>query len=272
MRILVTGAAGFIGRRLCAALDGHEVIATDLADAPHIHDVREIPAALVAGCDVVIHGGGISGPMVLADRPDEVIDINVRGTARLLEMARQAGVGRLVGLSSVAVYGDCAGVVTENAPLRATNAYGSSKAASDILIRTYAAYGLETVALRIGWVYGAGRTTDALVQPVVRGEAVPVGGDHLLQFVHVDDVVRAVMAAMTRGTPGAAYHVNGAEVASVRDICAMISDVPVGAGLLPGVDVQGRVDLSAAARDLRWAPQVPLAAGIADWAAALRAA
>lgn len=269
MKVLVTGAAGFIGRRLCAALAGHEVIATDIAGAPHSHDVREIPSALFSGCDVVIHGGGISGPMVLADDPAEVIDINVRGTARLLEMARAQGVGRFIGLSSVAVYGDVEGVVTEDAPLRATNAYGSSKAASDLLIRTYARYGLETVALRIGWVYGQGRTTDALVQPVVRGDPVPEGGDHRLQFVHVDDVVAAILAALRRGTSGAAYNINGAEVATVREICAMISDRPVGAGLLSGVDVQGPMDLSAAARDLGWAPQVPFAKGLADWVATL---
>lgn len=269
MKVLVTGAAGFIGGHLCKALVGHEVVATDIAGTPHSHDVREIPEGLLQGCDAVIHGGGISGPMVLADDPAEVIDINVRGTARLLAMARQAGVRRFIGLSSVSVYGDADGTVTEDAPLRATNAYGSSKAASDLLIRTYARYGLETLVLRIGWVYGVGRTTDALIQPVVRGDAVAVGGDHFLQFVHVDDVVAAVLAAMTRGSSGAAYNINGAEVASVREICAMISDMPVGAGLLPGVDVQGPMDLSAAARDLGWAPKVPFAKGLAEWVAAL---
>lgn len=272
MKVLVTGAAGFIGRHLCAALAGHEVVATDMADAPHVHDVRAIPRELMAGCDVVIHGGGVSGPMVLADRPAEVIDINVAGTARLLEMARDLGVGRFIGLSSVSVYGDADGIVTEDAPLRATNAYGSSKAAADLLIRTYARYGLDTVALRIGWAYGPGRVTDALIQPVVRGEPVAAGGAHPLQFVHVDDVIRAVQAAMTRGTSGAAYNIDGAEVLTVQQICAMIADVPVGPGLLPGVDLQGPMDLSAAARDLGWAPQVPFADGLADWVAALRAA
>ncbi|MGN7871262.1 NAD-dependent epimerase/dehydratase family protein [Paracoccus sp. 22332] len=289
--VLVTGAAGFIGHRITQALmdRGRRVIGTDVR-APsgdigcdfYVADARDAlrHAPMVAGCDSIIHCGGISGPMVMTDNPAEVIDINISGTAGLLALARSFGLRRFVGLSSVSAYGDTPGrdLVDETAPLTATNAYGTSKAASDLLIQSHArSYGLSAVALRIGWVYGPGRVTDAIIQPAMRSSAtapyvIAEGGDHLLQFVHVDDVVEAVLAAWAaEALPSAAYNVNGAEVLSVRDICRMVAErhpaarIEVGSGTLPGSDVQGQMDLSLAARELGWSPRVSFSQGLTDY-------
>lgn len=290
--VLLTGAAGFIGRRIGQALTarGWRVIGTDVAvaDDPgfavHRADVRDTvrhAGLLAEGCDGIIHAGGVSGPMVMSDNPAEVMDVNFRGTTSLLALARAFGLRRFVGLSSVSAYGTTTGldVVDETAPLIATNAYGTSKAASDLAIQSYAGtYGLDAVALRIGWVYGPGRVTDAIIQPALRsargGPAFEMaeGGDHMIQFVHVDDVVEAVLATYLAERPSfAAYNVNGAEAHSVRDICALIAtqrpDVKLrlGSGTIPGGEVQGRMDLSRIETDLGWQPRIGFAQGLRDY-------
>lgn len=294
-KILVTGAAGFIGRRVAEALlaEGHHVVGTDVRApvggtgfdfyAADVRDTLRHAPVIGAECDSIIHCGGISGPMVLPDNPAEVIDINVRGTAGLLELARGFGLRRFVCLSSVSAYGDTRGldVVDEDAPLTATNAYGTSKAATDLLLQSYARnYGLSAVALRLGWVYGPGRATDAIVQPAMRSSAaapyvLEQGGDHVLQFVHVQDCVDAILAAWRiADLPAAAYNINGAETVAVRDLCAMIARqhpparIEVGPGLLPQSEVQGRMALDRAARDLGWMPKIDFARGLSayvDW-------
>lgn len=294
--VLVTGAAGFIGRRVAKALQarGYRVIGTDmqiLQDDPgfeyftaDIRDTVRLSPVLAHGCDGIVHCGGISGPMVMVDNPAEVIDINIRGTGGLLGLARGFGLRRFVGLSSVSAYGDTGGrpVIDETTPLNATNAYGTSKAATDLLIQSYAQfYGLSAAALRIGWVYGPGRATDAIVQPVVRSAKggpvfdLPEGGDHPIQFVHVEDVVDAILRVYeAQSLPSAVYNVNGAEIFTVRQICAMIAEscpkvrVTLGPGMMPRTEVHGRMDISRAERDLGWVPQVPFRDGLAryvDW-------
>jgi nucleoside-diphosphate-sugar epimerase len=287
--VLVTGAAGFIGARLVSALlqEGHAVIATDVspprerADVEfYAADIRDITrhAPVVTGrCKAIVHCGGISGPMLLQDNPAEVLDINVRGTNQLLSVAAASGIARFVGLSSVSAYGHTMAreTVDETAPLTASTFYGSSKAAADLIMQTYAdKCGLSTVVLRIGWVYGPGRVTDALIQPIVRsarGEAysLEAGADHRLQFVHVDDVVSAVVKSLRNETPRqVAYNINGCETVRIGELLQMIKrqlpavQAEIGCGLLPDADIQGRMLLDAARTDLDWTPRIGFAEGL----------
>ena len=294
--VYVTGAAGFIGRHLTPALiqRGYTVIGTDVA-APsedpgyefHAADIRDTlrHAPLVARSNSIIHCGGISGPMLLEDNPAEVLDINITGTSALLSLGHSFGLRRFVGLSSVSAYGPTVDVplADESTPLGASNAYGTSKAATDLLLQSYAGqYRLSAAALRIGWVYGPGRVTDAILQPTVRTAkgipyAIPEGGDHILQFVHVRDVVDAIIATLEADPlPSAVYNVNGQETFTVRDIVQMVSDlvpgvsVEVGPGLMPGTDVQAPMDVSRAGRELCWQPQIAFRDGLAEYVAWLQ--
>ena len=296
--ILVTGAAGFIGARTIACLHGRgeTVIATD-AVSPRvpppdgvrfyradIRDAARHAEALAQGCARIVHCGGVSGPMLLGDNPAELLDINIRGTTQLLALASAFGVRRVVALSSVSAYGSTpAGmeIVLESAPLSASTFYGTSKAAGDLVLQTYRNRGLvEAVALRVGWVYGPGRVTDALIQPIVRsatGEPYRVarGADHLLQFVHIDDLVSGIVAALDAPRLARpAYNINGAEQIRVGDMVEMIRarlpaiDTQIGPGLLDQTDVQGLMALDAAKDDLGWRPRVGFADGLAayvDW-------
>ncbi|MFK0334337.1 NAD-dependent epimerase/dehydratase family protein [Rhizobium sp. NPDC090275] len=287
--ILVTGAAGFIGSKLTKALleRGDKVIATDVApprQAPetefYVADVRDITRhapVIATRCKAIVHCGGISGPMLLGDNPGEVLDINIRGTSQLLSVAAASSIARFVGLSSVSAYGHTPGLdlVDETAPLTASTFYGSSKAAADLILQTYAEKcGLSAVALRIGWVYGPGRMTDALIQPIVRSAAegpyrLDAGADHRLQFVHVDDVVAAIICSLEAAVPRrVAFNINGAETVRVEEMLATIAaQMPtvrarIGGGSLPGADIQGRMLLDAAAAELGWAPQISFSDGL----------
>lgn len=295
--VLVTGAAGFIGRRVGTLLHeaGRPVVGTDVvAPRPvlpfefHVADARDVARhadVLARGCDAVVHCGGISGPMVMQDNPAELLDINIRGTTQLLSLASTFGVRRFVCLSSVSAYGDTPGadVVTEDRLFRASSFYGTSKAATDLIVQSYAASGgLSAVALRLGWVYGPGRTTDALIQSIVRSaRGAPFrlrsGRDHLVQFVHVEDVASAVVAALdVPAAPQVAYNVNGAEAVTVGEVRDMIAaqlpevDAEIGPGLLEGTDVQGVMSIEAAARDLGWRPAIAFDRGLRDYVDWLR--
>lgn len=298
--VFVTGAAGFIGRRVLRALleRGDRVVATDVAQPRegfgqeldfYVADIRDVTrhASVIArGCDRIIHCGGISGPMLLLDNPAEVLDINIRGTAQLLELASSLDIARFVSLSSVSAYGNTpAGmdVVDESAPLGASTFYGTSKAASDLVLQTYAARGLvDAIALRVGWVYGPGRMTDAIIQPIVRSANgapyhLEAGGDHLIQFVHIDDMVAAILAALdAKSHAQTAYNINGEQAVRVASIFDQVRrelpaiDAGVGPGLLPDTDVQGRMSIDAAARDLGWHPRISFEEGLSDNIAWLR--
>jgi nucleoside-diphosphate-sugar epimerase len=300
--ILVTGAAGFVGqvvaRRLSAA--GRPVIGTDLvAPAPDAgmgagfvfaqadaRDLARHTALLAGGCDGIIHCGGISGPMLARDNPAELLDINMRGSLLLLELARIFTLRRFVLCSSVSAYGMAGadGVATEETPLRASTAYGTSKAASDLLLQTFAAqYGLSAVALRLGWVYGPRRRTDGLLRPMIRSAfdgarfTLPQGADHALQFVHVEDVAEAIIAAFDApGLARPAYNINGSEVLTLGAIAALVTqlvpaaEIAIGPGLLPETDVQPPMSLAAAEAELGWRPRITLAEGLRGYAAWLR--
>lgn len=284
--ILITGAAGFIGQTLAKRLHaaGRAVIGTDIArparhseaDFPFVTaDARDLNRHVQLaknGLDGIIHCGGISGPMLLHDNPAEIADINLRGTLTMLELARSFEVPRFLYCSSVSAYGNQHDLtpITEETPLTASTVYGSTKAAGDMLVQTWRTrFDLSATCLRIGWVYGPGRRTDALLQPMIRpilGQApafaLPSGGDHGLQFVHVDDVCAALIAALdATDVPRAAYNITGSAYLTVREIGGMLTSIAdgpamtLGGGLLEDTDLQGVVRIDRAAKDLSWSPQ-----------------
>ncbi|MCB8881413.1 NAD(P)-dependent oxidoreductase [Acidisoma cellulosilytica] len=298
--VIVTGAAGFIGHAVSHTLlaRGTRVIGTDIVrpagEMPQnfrfvqadTRDSLRHTALLQEGCDGIIHCGGISGPMLAQDNPAELYDINIRGTWQLLDLARQFALRRFVLCSSVSAYGsaDPTAVIREDETLRASTPYGSSKAAADIVLQTYAMqHGLSATSLRLGWVYGPGRRTDAILRPMIRsafgGPAfhLPAGGDHALQFVHVNDVADAIIAAFDCDAPASTrYNVNGAAVLSLRDIAARITQflpdarIDIGPGMLPETDIQGPMSLQAALRDFGWQPRIDFDRGLRSYAAWLR--
>ncbi len=259
MRVLVTGAFGFIGtavgRRL--ALAGHDVVAVtsrplDTAPTPlfpcqvvraDLRDEASVRAALAnARPDAVCHLAGLGKVRESFEHPAEYHAVNAGGTRTLLDALTTTAPGRrFVFASSVAVYGvPERQPVTEDAPLLPTSPYGESKVAAEQAVEAAAVGGaIGAACLRIfnaaGAVDGVADTNLSRVIPkalaVAAGQAgrVEVNGDGsaVRDFVHVDDVASAFLLALENGCrPGTAPAYNvGATAASVAEILAVAGEV-----------------------------------------------
>lgn len=225
MRVVVTGAAGFIGFHVCAGLlsRGYEVVGVDNLSRGDpsragklesmgcefvVCDVRERERVLEAlrGADAVVHCAALVSTEESFEKPLEYESVNVGGTVSVLEAASGAGVRRFVYLSSAAVYGDPEYLpIDEDHPTRPKSPYGASKLAGEVFTLSYArSHGLSTAILRLFNVYGPGQSPEYAgvisrfaerlrrgLPPVIYGD-----GEQTRDFVHVVDVVRAVEAAL----------------------------------------------------------------------------
>lgn len=295
--VLVTGAAGLIGREVCrlARGKGWSVVATDIAAPPDLDldllDIREADRTAELcqrrGVDTIIHCGGFSGGMVGADKPGLVIEVNVGGTARLLEVARLSGVRRFVYASTATVYGRTEGVepLDESTTVRPQGIYGASKAAAELLIRSYRQdYGLDAVSLRLSWIYGPYRVNDCVIRKMLLSAlagidfTLPFGRDFPRQYLTALDAALALLGAANRGTTltRPEYNVGPGQVTTLAEVGELIAQIVPGSriSLSTGDDPadvrQGRFDIAAATTDLGFTPTVGLREGIASYAEWLR--
>jgi len=224
MNIIVTGGAGYIGSTFIdlSARAGDLVVSVDnlctgdygplcsrewgFAPKLLVGDIRrtgdlEKAAGELGGLDAVVHLAAISGLENCRRNPNEAVSTNVYGTYNVLELARKLDL-RVVFTSSAAVYGTPLRTpVAENHPLRPMNFYGVTKLAGECLMHAYHdVYGLETVVLRLGNVYGVGVFTrwrtvvPRFVRQALEGKPLTVYGDgwQTRDFIHVLDVVEAI--------------------------------------------------------------------------------
>lgn len=220
-RILVTGATGFIGSRLCELLSLEYRL-------PYRALVRDFSrAARIARLDPELVGGDMSDPASLAcavEGCDAVVNLAHgddagarRQTTQLVEACIRAGVRRLVHVSSMAVHGPAPGaeVLTEaNAPIeRWGEAYSDAKAAAEAVVTAAGRRGaIETVVLRPTIVYGP---WSFFVTPIVQDArngfiSLVDGGSGICNAVYVDDVCEAILAALVRDDAnGGVFLLNG---------------------------------------------------------------
>jgi nucleoside-diphosphate-sugar epimerase len=274
---LVTGSSGFVGRVVMArlAVAGHRAIGLDPAPAGTtqvIDDLsdRERLRALLRreGVTHIIHAGGISGPMVMADDPAGVIAINVTGSMNLLYAAMDRGVRTFVYCSSVAAIGDFyePDPIGEDHPMRPASAYGCSKAAMDYVLRAlWRKVPLDICSLRLTAGYGPGRQTEFNVDTIVRaalaGKAARIAPLSDWPYVYVDDAADACIAACFSDTrKQLAYFAAHPERVTPDDIAAACADA--GRPVKLEIDTskpkssRGLVDVAAAARDFGFRAQV----------------
>jgi dTDP-glucose 4,6-dehydratase len=306
MKILVTGGAGFIGsnfvRRTLGdaydGLEGAEVVVLDaltysgnlenlapIADSPRysfVHgDIRDVALLerILPGLDAVVHFAAESHVDRSVRDASAFVDTNVVGTQRLLDAAVQAGVARFVHISTDEVYGSIAeGSWREDHLLEPNSPYSASKAASDLLARSYhRTHGLDVSITRCSNNYGPyhfpEKVIPLFVTNLIEGRRVPLYGTgaNVRDWLHVDDHTRAVAAVLTRGRPGEIYNIGGGTELSNRELTELLlaatgrdwSHVEFVEDR-KGHDLRYSVDISKIRGELGYEPAVPFERGLAD--------
>lgn len=237
MLALVTGASGFIGSHLVRALKagGYDVRAfvhkTPIAEIQGVTavtgDIRDSAAleTAMAGVNVVFHLAAAVGSVVTD--PHAFREINVNGTEAVLAAARQAGAGRVVHFSSIAVLGavkpgDTAG---EDYPPAPRTLYDRTKLEAELAVRRAAADGLNVVIVRPGWVYGPGdRRTFKFIRAICRRKFALIAGAPGRQTpVYIDDLTAGVLLAAEKGRSGAVYHLAGDEILTAEEMARIVA-------------------------------------------------
>lgn len=301
LKALVTGGAGFIGSNVARLLldEGHQVVVMDnllsgyrqnldrLPEAEFVEaDVRD--AAALARCaadvEVIFHLAASVGNTRSIENPVEDSEINVLGTVRLLEAARQAGVRKLVFSSSAGIFGELKTLpIREDHPVQPDSPYGASKLAAEKLCLAYAKlYDLEAVCLRYFNVYGINQRYDAygnvipiFAHQMLHDQPLTVFGDgeQTRDFVNVRDVARAnYQAGLSRGISGA-FNVASATRITINRLVELMTEA---SGIRPVVrhgpprkgDVRHSLaDISAAKEAIGYAPSVTLSKGLVEYMA-----
>lgn len=241
MKILITGASGFVGRAATAALlnRGHQVVALLLpgdetpmaAGAAVVRGDITAPETLppaLAGCDSVVH---LAGAVGYGQSWDRCGAINVDGTRNVARAAIAAGARRFLHMSSVSVYGrDHSRRLHEDVPLRKIGEpYGDTKIDAEHLVRGLSLSGdLDLTILRPTVIYGPGddKFLPKVVENLRSGKARIIGtGRNRVDLVHVDDVVDFVCAILGDFTTyGQAYNLNNPNNGSWRDLLSVAAD------------------------------------------------
>ena len=307
MRLLVTGASGFVGRRLVAAARARwpqaQVAALGGPGDPHGLDVTDAAAVLRAVREArpshVVHLAAVAAVTQAARDPQRAYAVNLSGTLNLVEALRaEAPDAFLLHVSSAEVYGrslrEAAGrPVDESARLQPLNVYAASKAAADLLVGAAAAQGLKAAVARPFNHVGAGQTlafvAPAFAAQIARAEAglqppvVHVGGlDDARDFLSVDDVVDAYLLLLDRAdalAPGAVFNVASGAAVTIGEVLRRLLaharlplQVEVDPARLRRDSPAAYVgDASRLARELGWAPRRSLDAALGEVRAAARA-
>jgi CDP-glucose 4,6-dehydratase len=310
MTALVTGAHGFVASHLVGALlergdavrvlDRPEPRTADVGgprrsalDLLGIRDEVELAEAdlrdsdgveaAVAGCDSVFHLAAQTIVGVARESPLETLEVNVRGAWNVFEACRANTIERVVFASSDKAYGASPELpYREDFPLRAAFPYDASKAAADIIARSYArAYSVPLAVTRFANVYGGGdlnfsrlipETVVAVLEgrpPLIRSDGTPER-----DFLHVDDAVSAylaIAAALDAGeAAGEAFNAGGGQPHSVREVVDLIAAAAssgiepeyLGAGTPDGEIDRQCVDSTKLRELTGWRPQVELPDGL----------
>ena len=254
MKVGVTGGAGYIGSTLVIKLLewGTEVVSIDnqmIGDYKHlaedpigkrservIGDIRDLDLLVEKwkDCDAIAHLAALPGLVLCNEKPEEAVSVNVYGTYQVMEAARKLDINRVVFCSSAATYGVPIQMpVTEDHPQRPLNLYGVTKVSGEQILNTYYDnYGIETVNLRFGNIYGVGLYTrwgtviPKFVDQAVKGDKITIYGDgeYSRDFVHVQDIAKAMTLAMGMPNVGGESFNVGGETLTINEIASMVME------------------------------------------------
>lgn len=292
MRLLVTGAAGFIGSTFVhllhpehsivvldkltyagnpANLEGAdiELVVGDIADP-------ETVARAAKGCDTVVNFAAETHVDRSILTPSAIVDTNVIGVQTLLEWARQHG-ARMLHVSTDEVYGDleAGGHSREDDQLRPSSPYSAAKAGGDLQVIAYVrTYGVNASITRGANTYGPNQYPEKAIPLFVTnaldGEPLPVYGDgrQIRDWTHVDDHCAGIELVLREGGPGEIYNIGAGDERENREVIDMILQATGADRSLvrhvedrSGHDRRYSLD-TAKARRLGWEPRVSLEEGL----------
>jgi nucleoside-diphosphate-sugar epimerase len=307
MRVVVTGAAGFIGSHLCEHLlgAGHDVVGIDCFTDYYARELKErnLDAArshpcftfqeldlrwaeldpVLDGADAIVNEAAMPGLVRSWQDFDAYQSCNLGALHRVIEASQRCGVGRFVQASTSSVYGANA-VGDEMQPTRPVSPYGVTKlAAEHLLLAHHLSQGLPAVILRYFSIYGPRQRPDMayriFCERLLANEPIVVYGDGLQTRgnTYVSDCVAATERALARGSEGAVYNVGGGEELALLTAVRLLAEA---LGVEPVVEHRPArlgdqrhtmADCSRAAHDLGWVPAVSAADGLAAEASWVRA-
>jgi len=303
MRLLVTGAAGFIGssfvrHRLERDPDEHVVALDLLTYAGDRRNLDGLDVRLVEGdigdldlvarvlaeerLDTIVNFAAESHNSLAVVDPERFFRTNVLGTQALLEAARRHGVSRFHHVSTCEVYGelplDSDAAFTEQSPYRPRTPYNASKAAADHAVRAYCAtYALPATITCSSNVYGPRQFPEKLI-PLFATNAlddVPLplyaSIENRREWLHVSDCCRAIALVLREGRPGETYNVGSGEERSIDEIADRVlalTGKPESLKTLvpdrPGHDRRYLLDSSKLRDELGWGPEIAFDDGLAE--------
>jgi UDP-glucose 4-epimerase len=287
MKVLVTGGSGFIGSHVVDKLrdKGVKVRVYDGIMPTYREDIEYYQGSILDrntlgfamnGIDAVMHLAAIADVEDVFSEPLKAETINVRGTANVLEAARNSKVRKVIYGSTTWVYSEAeSNNVDETTPLHApSHFYTATKLAGEYYCQSYSKlYDLDVTILRYGIPYGP-RARDGAVIPIfvkkaLNGEPLTIAGDgsQFRKFIYVEDLAEGNVLALQSIAKNKVYNLDGKERITIKEIAETIQKI---VGDVKIEYIQGRpgdfsgkeVSSELAKRELEWSPKVDFEEGI----------
>lgn len=233
MKILLTGAGGFVGRHLLTRLEDEHELYPIVREAPddarpwivqdltQLRDVSHLPSRI----DSVIHLAQSRRYREFPEGAEDMYAVNVDSTFRLLEYARAAGAQSFLLASTGGIYGYSYEALVETSPANPLNFYLTSKHIAESLVGNYEPF-FQTVVFRFFFVYGPGQermVVPTLLEKVRKGDQISIAGrpGQRINPIHVEDAVEVFASALNLQHSDV-FNVAGDEVVSVRELVSVI--------------------------------------------------
>jgi UDP-glucose 4-epimerase len=285
MKVLVTGAAGFLGGHVARRLleDGFEVTSFDLGPngVPEVRSVigdlldAEGLQAAAKGQELICHLGAIGDVYLAAQNPALAAAVNVTGSANVAAAARGAG-ARVVYASTWEVYGrPLYEPIDEDHPCEPDHPYSITKLAGErLLLAADHLQGVPVIALRLGTAYGSGLRPNSVFRIFIdraqRGEPITIQGDgsQARQFTHVSDLARAFSSACRSELHGVALNTVARDAVSIKQLAELVvhrfpTEVTFGEPR-PGDVPPALVSSNRVRAMLGWRARIPFEEGVAE--------
>lgn len=249
MKILITGGAGFIGTALAKRIKkmGYDVTIIDLEHkfkGFHKNHFRSIPLDIRSyknfdvlknnKFDIIYHLAAQTSAAISQERPQLDVDTNVKGTLNVCNFSRLCGAHKIIFSSSMAVYGNMHGRISEKETLNPVSNYGTSKVSAEYFIRMFEQFDIHNTIFRLFNVYGPGQDMENLRQGMasiflaqsIFKNHIKVTGDlkRYRDFVYIDDVVKALLMAID-GLDGEVFNIGSGTKTTVEELISLIIDI-----------------------------------------------